>query len=183
MKVFLQTQRLILRQFTEDDAELLLELDSDPEVMRYVGPPWHTEAAGYRRHIQEKLLPYYARYQDQGFWAIDEKASGEFLGWICMRPGKDYRFAVEARFVEGDRELGYRLRRSAWGKGYTTEASQALVTQALAAPDTVRVVASALVPNRASTRVMEKVGLRRLFEFAVPGFDVPGVIYAREKEG
>jgi RimJ/RimL family protein N-acetyltransferase len=178
MKVFLETARLILRQFTEDDARLLFELDNDPEVTRYVGPRRLFEVEAYRADIRDRFLPYYARYEGLGFWAAVEKASGEFLGWFCLRPGLDYRFAKEAGFQEGEVELGYRLRRSAWGKGYATEGSRAVVRNALAGPAPVRVVASALVPNRASTRVMEKLGMGRLREFALPGFDVPGVVYA-----
>jgi RimJ/RimL family protein N-acetyltransferase len=182
MNFFLQTDRLILRQLTEGDAALLLELDSDPEVLRYVGPFGLPDEGAYRQRIREAYLPYYARYAGLGFWAAVEKATGAFLGWFCLRPGPDYRFAREAGFGPGDAELGYRLRRAAWGKGFATEAARALVLRAFEEPGVERVVSSALVPNRASTCVMEKAGLRRLGEFTIPGFDVPAVKYALTRE-
>jgi RimJ/RimL family protein N-acetyltransferase len=146
--------------------------------MRYVGPRQLTEVEAYRHNIRDKFLPYYARYEGFGFWAAIEKASGEFLGWFCLRPALDYRFAKEAGFQEGEVELGYRLRRPAWGKGYATEGSESLVRNVLAGQMPVRVMASALVANRASTHVMEKLGMVLLREFVLPGFDHPGVVYA-----
>jgi RimJ/RimL family protein N-acetyltransferase len=60
MKAFLETERLILRQFTEDDADDLFALDSDPEVVRFAGPHQMADPEAYRRHIRTKLLGYSA---------------------------------------------------------------------------------------------------------------------------
>ncbi len=79
MSVFLETPRLILRAFTEDDAGDLFALDNDPEVMRFIGPFQLADPAAYREHIRTKFLPYYARYPGYGFWATAEKESGAFL--------------------------------------------------------------------------------------------------------
>src|SRR5215204_3609097 len=109
MHIHVETERLILRRFTPDDAELLVELDSDPEVMRYLsGGP-----ATPRGLIEREILPSFLRSYDQpgyGSWAAIEKASGDFLGWISFRP----RDGSE----DGEATLGYRLRRAAWGRGY-----------------------------------------------------------------
>jgi RimJ/RimL family protein N-acetyltransferase len=180
-KIFLQTPRLILRQFIEEDANLLFELDNDPEVMRYIGPRQQTDPAGYRKQIADKYRGYYAKYDDVGVWALLERASESFIGWICLRPAVDHRFAAEVGFREGELELGYRLRRTAWGKGYATEASHTLVLMALAKPGPVRIVAIALAANVASTRVMEKVGLKLQGGVAVPGCEQPAVIYSVDK--
>src|SRR5947208_14658573 len=107
----LETERLTLRAFTEADADDLFAMDSDPEVMRFVGPPWAPDAAGYGRQIWERLLPYYAAGGGFGYWAAVERATRGFLGWISLRPALDYRFAKEAGYRPGDYELGYRLRR------------------------------------------------------------------------
>lgn len=182
--VILETERLVLRRFTDTDAdaELLVELDSDPEVMKYIGPI-RFSAAEYRERIRVSWLPYYAQPL-RGCGAIYEKASGEFLGWVFLRPAPVYLFAAEAGWTrESDLELGYRLKRAAWGKGYATEASAALVAPALADPEVTCVVAAALAPNRASWRVMEKLGMSRVREFAIPGLDVPSVMYAVCREG
>jgi RimJ/RimL family protein N-acetyltransferase len=100
------------------------------------------------------------------------------------RPATDYKFAAEAGWTRPtDLELGYRLRRAAWGRGFATEASAALVRLALADPSVTSIVAAALVPNRASTRVMEKIGMVRVREFAIAGYDDPSVMYALCREG
>jgi RimJ/RimL family protein N-acetyltransferase len=172
----METERLRLREFTEDDADNLLLLDSDPEVMRYIGPVQFADAAAYLQLIRERFLPYYARNRG-GFWAAMEKASAAFLGWFHMRPALDYRFAREAAYQPGDFDLGYRLQRSAWGQGYATEGSRTLIDLAFTTLGAKRVVSCALVGNLASIRVMEKAGLQRDGEFRIPGYDAPLVRY------
>src|SRR3954453_10343058 len=80
MEVYLETERLVLRRFTEADVDNLVELDSDPEVMRYV-----TGKTTPRDEIEHDILPAFLRYYERGdrygFWATIEKASGNFLGW------------------------------------------------------------------------------------------------------
>jgi RimJ/RimL family protein N-acetyltransferase len=110
-----------------------------------------------------------------------EKAGGAFLGWISFRAALEYRFAAEAGYRGEDVELGYRFRRTAWGKGFATEGSRALVHEGFTVLGVACVVSAALVPNRASTRVMEKTGLRRVGEFRIPGYDPPMVKYALER--
>jgi len=177
----IETEHLRLRGFTdtEADARLLFEVDSDPEVMRFIGPFAMPTIEAYRERIRTVWLPYYASHPPRGWWALFEKATNEFAGWVFVRPATDYRFAAEAGWTRPtDLELGYRLRRAAWGRGLATEASALLVKLALADPDVTCVVSCALVPNRASTRVMEKVGLTRVRELAIPGFADPCVMYA-----
>ncbi len=106
MHVFLETDRLILRRFTEADVDLLHDLDSDPEVLRYVtgGPP--TPREEIRDDILPAFLGYYARFAGYGFWAALERSSGTFLGWFHFRPLPGS--------PPDEPELGYRLRRAAW---------------------------------------------------------------------
>ena len=179
MQVFLETERLILRQFTPDDLELLVELDSDPEVMRYLtGGP-----ATPREEIADDILPhwlrYYERYAGYGFWAAIEKASGEFIGWFHFRP--------QAESPTDEPELGYRLRRAAWGRGFGTEGSRALIDRGFREFGVRRVVASTAADNLGSRRVMEKSGLTlvRTFRAVYPGCfndeEQEDVEYALEK--
>ncbi|MCI0700292.1 MAG: GNAT family N-acetyltransferase [Planctomycetia bacterium] len=176
--ILLETQRLVLRRFTESDAPLLFELDSDPEVMRFVGKFGLPSVEAYRERIRDVWMPYSA-HPARGFWAVIEKASREFIGWIVLRPAPDYRFATQAGWTRAsDLELGYRLRRSAWGRGLATEVAKELVCSALEDPAVTCVVAAALITNRASIRVLEKAGLRYVRDFAIPGFGDPSVMYA-----
>jgi RimJ/RimL family protein N-acetyltransferase len=152
MKIFLETDRLLLRRLTEDDVDNLVELDSDPEVMRFINGGRPTP----RREVETDLLPaflgYYERFAGYGFWAAVEKSTGQFVGWFHFRPAK--------AAPPGEVELGYRLRKAAWGKGYATEGSRALIEKGFSALGVKRVVASTMVVNVASRRVLEKAGLK-----------------------
>ena len=150
--IFLETERLILRRFTEDDVDNLVELDSDLDVMRFINGGKPTPRAEIETDILPAFLSYYTRFAGYGFWAVIEKSSSEFLGWFHFRPPHGGS-AEEA-------ELGYRLRKAAWGKGYASEGSRALIQKGFAEYDVQRVVAFAMVANTASRRVMEKAGLR-----------------------
>ena len=183
LQSLLETDRLVLRRFTEDDAPLLLALDRDPEVMRYVGPYGLPDEAAYRERIRTYFLPHYDLGGQYGFWPAEEKATGAFVGWFHLRPAADYRFAREAGFQSGEHDIGFRLVRAAWGRGYATEVSRALVRRAFADPAVAGVVACVLVGNRASCRVLEKTGLRRVSEFPLPGFDIPAAKYAVTRAG
>ena len=85
MRVFLETDRLALRRFTEADEDNLFELNSDPEVMRFLngGPTPRDEV---RTRIIPTFLGYYERFDGFGFWAAAEIATGQFLGWFHFRP-------------------------------------------------------------------------------------------------
>ena len=117
-----------------------------------------------RREVETEILPAYLEYYERddrfGFWAAIERASGEFLGWFHFRP--------ERGGAPDQAELGYRLRRSAWGKGYATEGSRALIEKGFLELGVERVFATTMVVNVASRRVMEKSGLRYVRMFHQP---------------
>ena len=187
MHVYLETERVVLRRFAEADADLLVELDSDPGVIRFP-----TGNAPTPRHvIEDEILPDYLRHYERGegygFWAAIEKATGDFLGWFHLRPADDADLDVP--------ELGYRLRRPAWGKGYATEVSRALIHKAFVELGVRRVIAYTSEDNIASRRVLEKSGmslvrtihlsdedLLEIFGITSPElFQDDGVEYALEK--
>jgi RimJ/RimL family protein N-acetyltransferase len=156
MNVFLETARLVLRAFTADDLDNLVDLDGDPEVTRYLTGGKPTP----RAQIESETLPrFLSRCGDleRYAWAAVEKASGEFLGWFALRP------------IEGSAsnaaELGYRLRRSAWMQGFATEGSRALIRKGFTDLDLHRIFAETMAVNLASRRVMEKVGMTLLRTF------------------
>jgi RimJ/RimL family protein N-acetyltransferase len=146
--VFLETQRLVLRRFTADDVDHLYELNGDPDVMRYLSGGKPTPREEVENRIIPFFLSFYERDDGLGFWAAETKSAGEFLGWFHLRPA-----------AAGAVDLGYRLRKAAWNKGYATEASRALVAKCFADLGVPRVVAHTMTVNAASRRVMEKCGL------------------------
>ena len=152
MDVFLETERLVLRRFSADDAGLIVEINADPHVRRYVQlhPTTAKEAAD---EVLPRWLRYYDRYRGYGHFAAIERSSGEFIGWFHLRPGL-------TDGADDEPELGYRLRRQSWGRGYATEGARALIDRAFADLRVRRVWAEAMAVHGASRRVMEKAGLR-----------------------
>lgn len=160
MHIYLETERLILRRLTADDVDLITALDADPVVMRYINGGRPTP----REEIRDDYLPFWLAYYERGdrygFWAALEKGTGQFLGWFHLRP--------QRTDPDDEPELGYRLVASAWGRGYATEGSQALIRKAFEDFGARRVYAGTMVVNVASWRVMEKAGLRRIRVFHQP---------------
>ncbi len=168
MRVFLETERLVLRRFTEADAGDLFTLDEDPEVMRFLNGGRPRSRDTIRNKTLPRFVRSYERFEGFGVWAAVERSTGAFLGWFAF-------FPPEAD-DPGEVELGYRLRRSAWGKGYATEGSRALIRKGFTELGVERVVADTMTVNAASRRVMEKAGLMyvRTFHQEWPGGDVEG---------
>ena len=152
MQVFLETDRLLLRRFTAADLDSLVELDGDPAVMRFPTGGRPT----LRDVVENEVLPRLLR-DDSRRWAAVERSTGDFLGWFALD--------VPAGGGGDEAELGYRLRASAWGKGYATEGSRALVRAAFTRLGVRRVYAQTMAVNIASRRVMEKAGLRHTRTF------------------
>ena len=151
MNPYLKTERVELRRVRLDDADLLIELDSDPAVMRYLTGGEPTPPEVYRDGMQ-RLLDGYDRWAgDFGLFAAYESADGAFVGWFCLRPERDGPL--------DEAELGYRLRRTAWGRGLATEVSAALLVKAFNHLDVRVVWGETMALNRASQKVMEKVGM------------------------
>jgi RimJ/RimL family protein N-acetyltransferase len=157
VQTVLETERLVLRRFTEEDADDLVELNSDPDVMRFINGGRPIPREEVENEILPRFLSDYERYAGYGVWAAIEKATGEFVGGFALHPTDD-RPSDEV-------ELGYRLRRSAWGKGYATEGSRALLEKAFVELGARVVWAETMTVNTRSRRVMEKAGLRYVRTF------------------
>lgn len=153
---------MVLRRFTEADANELAALHADPDVMRYTD----TGRPVPREVVERATLPGILReYRDLpvglGCWAAVDRGSAAFLGWFSLRP------AQSVGLSSGGTELGYRLARSAWGRGYATEGARALIDLGFVELDIDTVVATTMTVNTASRRVLEKAGLslvRTFFE-------------------
>ena len=153
MTVFLETERLVLRRFTEADVDNLVALDGDPDVMRFITGGVPTPRDEVVADYLPAYLGYYERFAGFGFWAAEEKRTGAFLGW--------FHFRAQPEDPPGQVELGYRLVKSAWGLGYATEGSLALIARGFTEFGVERVYAETMVVNTGSRRVMEKSGLRQ----------------------
>ncbi len=152
MSTYLDTDRLTLRRFTDGDADLLIELDSDPEVMRFLSGGEPTSAEDVHQRVLPAVLRGYEKWQgDFGVFAAEEKDTGAFVGWFILRPERDGPLE--------EAELGYRLRRAAWGKGYATEGSRALLAKAFTQLGVHTVWAETMTVNEGSRKVMEKLGM------------------------
>jgi len=179
MQVFLETERLVLRRFTMADVDNLVELDSDPDVMHFITGGRLTPRGEILNDVLPAFLGYYERFAGFGFWAAIEKSTGEFLGWFHFRPPPGCS--------PDQAELGYRLRRSAWGKGYGTEGSRALIRKGFTEFGVQRVFAATMTVHVGSRRVMEKAGLalaRTFYQswpYAIEGAEHGAVEYALSK--
>ena len=90
MDVFLETERLLLRRFTTDDVDNLVELDSDPDVMLHITGGRTTTREEIENEVLPAFLGYYERFAGYGFWAVVEKSTGDFVGWMHFRPGEGH---------------------------------------------------------------------------------------------
>lgn len=164
MEAFLDTEHLVMRRFTESDVDDLVELHNDPEVMRFLTGGTPIPRSEIEGTTLPAILADYERHDDLGMWAAVERSSGDFVGWFAL--------TVPEGNEPDDVELGYRLHRSAWGKGYATEGSRALIRRAFAGGAVRRIFATTMAINLGSRRVMEKSGLAFLRVFHVH-FDDP----------
>src|SRR5206468_5976407 len=164
-EILLKTDRLYLRRLWPEDVGLLCDLDSDPEVMRFISKGQPTPLARMQNEYLPRILSHYRNWPPQGFWIAHLRATHEFIGWFHLRPDK----------IDPDEmELGYRLKRNVWGRGLATEGTRVLVENALGPWGYRKVSARTLAINAASRRVMEKGGLTFEREF-LWGLDVlPG---------
>jgi RimJ/RimL family protein N-acetyltransferase len=179
---YLETERLILRRFTADDADLLIELDSDPAVMRYLPGGEPTAPEVIRERDLPDVLAGYEKWEGNfGLFAAQEKQSGAFLGWFHLRPAQGAPL--------DEVELGYRLRQAAWGKGYATDGSQALLCKGFQELGVRMAWAATMSVNLASRKVMGKLGMRFVGDIPTPpdmqmceGAERGGVLYEISKE-
>ena len=190
MRELLRTERLWLRAFTAEDLDRLYDLDSDPMVMRFINGGTPASYEEIKDIFLPLILDYHAKYDYFGFWAVCHRQTTDFMGWLLIRPAVDFKWAYDYNLArDGEIEIGWRFLRSQWGKGYATEGATALVEKGFQSWGIETYVAWALADNRASIRVMEKLGmsLEREFNFEerhLPDFSLEarrGVKYRLEK--
>jgi [ribosomal protein S5]-alanine N-acetyltransferase len=147
MTVIFETERLLFREFTIEDAQLVYELNRDPAVTEFTGDPIHSveQAATV---LETRILPQYALY-NHGRWATHLKHDLQFIGWCGLK----YRPELN------EIDLGYRFIQGYWGKGYATEAAWATLQYGFQQLDLQRIVGRAMPENTGSVKVLEKCGM------------------------
>ncbi len=169
MTVTIETERLLLRPLASGDGEALAEINADPEVMRFIGDgsPRDTEQT-------EALVAKVAAHWDAHGWgafALTERDTGDLVGLAILATPN---FLPEILPVT---ELGWRVKRDRWGRGYAPEAARAVLGFAFGELGLDRVVSCIHSDNKASIRVAEKLGMALERETVVPGHEVPCSVY------
>ena len=157
----LSTERLSLRPTDAQDADLALGLFTDAEVMRYFGPVM-SEAEARNEVVLSERRGAGGRI---GIWTISVTVTGEKLGTVFLmplpieEPSFSWHQLVEDRYPYDDVEVGYLLKRSAWGKGYGTEVCRRMLRFAFEETTLDEVVAITAPENAASQHVLRKCGM------------------------
>ena len=149
----LETERLILRDWREEDLEPFLRHTNTPAVMRWLGGVLPEEK------VEERLRNRLMRWQSERgftFWIVERKRDKEVLGFCGLKLADD-----AGSPVEGDYEIGWRLREDAWGQGYAKEAACATLDFAFERLHAPHVVSLTVSGNGPSWGLMERLGMTR----------------------
>lgn len=170
---FPTTARLRIRELRPDDAEHLVALHGEAEVMRYITDGRPDDPERIRHEVLPRWLGVNQKLDGWGFLVAEVIDSGEFVGWFHLLPTQ----------TEGEWDLGYRLHRRFWGRGLATEGARALLQKMAWTNSATRVIARCMAANGASARVMEKLGLTYAADYQeakFPGQDKRALIYATD---
>ncbi|KZK95949.1 anhydro-N-acetylmuramic acid kinase [Pseudovibrio sp. Ad46] len=156
----IETERLVLRKWELADLDGLVEMNADPRVMEFY-------PSVLSRAESEKMLARYMDAQQQHgfcFSVASEKRSGRFLGYCGLKVSGYQEHLLFGPCVE----IGWRLLRSEWGKGFATEAAQMWLGFGLETLKLNEIVSFTPVQNSRSEKVMQRLGMVRVEEFAHP---------------
>ena len=150
----IRTSRLLMRPWRDEDRAPFAAMNADPVVMQHFPAPLSREDSDA---LADRIEAHFAEH-GYGLWAIEDETG--FLGFTGLNWA-----TFEAPF-NPSLEVGWRLRREAWGNGYATEAATAALARGLA--EVQRITSFTAVSNERSYRVMERIGMRRDSEFDHP---------------
>ena len=162
MKIILETPRLLLRQFTEADTLLIIQLNNEPGVLMYIPETAPETEEQALKIIFDIILPQYKK--NLGRWAVHLKENNEFIGWCGLKWLKE----------TDEIDLGYRFKPSAWGKGYATEAACYTLAYGHEQLKLKKIIAHAHIDNIGSQKVLEKIGMQYVGEFIEDGMPLKG---------
>ena len=162
MSVFVETERLLLRELVADDAPGMFAMDSDPEVHRYLG----NNPLVSITQSQEQITFIQQQYREHGIgrWAVVDKQTGNFVGWSGLKLITE-PLHQQTHFYE----LGYRFLRQYWGRGYATEAARASLHYGFDTLGLAAIYSMAEVHNQASNQVLRKLGFAFVEQFDFQG--------------
>jgi RimJ/RimL family protein N-acetyltransferase len=164
MKIFVETERLILREILPTDIDGMFELDSDPKVHRYLGNKPVTDKDQIVKVINFIRQQYIAN--GIGRWAIIDKSTNDFIGWTGLK------FVTElTNNHKNYYDLGYRLIKKYWGQGIATESAIASLNYAFDKLNADEVYAMADCENDDSNKILKKVGLSFIEKFDLDGIE------------
>jgi len=143
----LETKRLLLRQWRDSDRVVFAEMNDDPEVMRYF-PKRLTRAES---DALADLISERIEEAGWGLWAVEVRESGAFIGFVGLS-NPDWRSGVE---------VGWRLARSSWGRGYAPEAGRASLRYGFETLELDEIISMTVPANARSQKVMHKLGMIR----------------------
>ncbi|MGH1518376.1 GNAT family N-acetyltransferase [Chryseobacterium sp. JK1] len=157
----IETKRLILRKLEESDLERLFKMDSDPEVMKYIGVPPVTD----KRESEEMIKMIQKQYEENGVGrlAVVEKETGTMVGWSGLK-----LITKEVNGYQNVLELGYRFVQEAWGKGYAVESGIASLDYGFNELKADTIYAYAHSEHDASNYILRKLGFEKTGEFEEP---------------
>jgi ribosomal-protein-alanine N-acetyltransferase len=167
MPVKLETSRLILKSFHIEDAALLLELNSDPDVVKYTG-----DIAYRDLNEVHEFIKGYNQYEKYGLGRLNmfTKHTGEYIGWCGLEYLKS----------KNETDIGYRLLKKHWGKGYATEVAIVCLDYGFNTLNLKQIIGTAMKANPASINVFNKCGLKYWYDDECG--NEPGVVYIIKKE-
>ena len=180
------SERLRFEQVTKEDAQLLFDLNQDPEVMRYINGGKPSTMAEIEDYFIPRIEGFTNRDTGWGLWKVTTLASetslsDSFIGWILVRP---MDFYTDTPKLE-DLEVGWRFTQASWGKGYATEAAktvcQALVKHSQSNGNPVTHFSAIADPaNKGSINIMTKLGMQYIKNDSVdtPDGEVEVVLYS-----
>lgn len=162
MKIFAETERLILRELMPADAEGMFGMNRDPNVHLYLG---NNPTKSIEQSIAEiKFIRKQYLENGIGRWAVIEKATGKFVGWSGLK-----LITETTNNHVNYYDLGYRFSKRFWGKGYATETAKAVVHYGFSELRLDEIIGIADINNLASIHLLEKVGLQRISIFDYDG--------------
>ena len=168
MKQMLETERLVLREYVQNDFDALYAILSDPETMRHYPKPYDKD--GTQRWLNWSFENY--RKYGFGLWAIELKSTGEFIGDCCitMQP-------IDGAWLP---EIGYHVNKHHWRQGYAKEAARAVRDWCFAHTDFDAVYSYMTCTNVASYSTAASIGMTRIKQYDDDG--VPHFVYRLTRE-
>jgi len=168
LKAIIETERMYLREFVDEDLNKLSEIYADEEVMKYIGKGGRLDSEQSKKIIEAWTKKYYKQY-GFGIWAVIDKESNSLIGHCGFNVLKD----------GSEIEIAYLLEKKYWGKGFATEISKATLLYGFEKLKLKRIVALAYPENIQSVNVINKLGMKpegeRIF------FDTKFLFFSKEK--